>query len=121
MKSEYCHESALRLVLHTLATSAARYGRYITPLLSLSIDFYVRVFVRIDTSPMETKRVLTWVPSLALLVSILMELCQKKLHNLFVQFMSKLLRTASGSGCGEETRKVGTRQLPVQDANEHRS
>ncbi|KAH6918541.1 guanine-N2--methyltransferase [Coprinopsis sp. MPI-PUGE-AT-0042] len=59
MKSEYCHESALRLVLHTLATSAARYGRYITPLLSLSIDFYVRVFVRVDTSPMETKKTLT--------------------------------------------------------------
>ncbi|KAG8892504.1 RNA methyltransferase tRNA(m5U54)methyltransferase, partial [Tulasnella sp. 403] len=34
MKAEYCHEAALRLVLHTISTSAARYGRYITPLLS---------------------------------------------------------------------------------------
>ncbi|EAU88621.2 tRNA (guanine-N2-)-methyltransferase [Coprinopsis cinerea okayama7 len=59
LKAEYCHEAALRLVLHSIATSAARYGRYITPLLSLSIDFYVRVFVRVDTSPMEVKKLLT--------------------------------------------------------------
>ncbi|RPD66222.1 N2,N2-dimethylguanosine tRNA methyltransferase [Lentinus tigrinus ALCF2SS1-6] len=57
VKAEYCHEAALRLVLHTLATSAARYGRYIYPLLSLSIDFYVRLFVRVHTSPIDVKRV----------------------------------------------------------------
>lgn len=48
---------ALRLVLHTLATSAARYGRYIEPLLSLSIDFYVRLFVRVHSSPIDVKKV----------------------------------------------------------------
>lgn len=58
-KAEYCHEVALRLVLHTLATSAARYGRYIQPLLSLSIDFYVRLFVRVRSSPMEVKKIFT--------------------------------------------------------------
>ncbi|KAF8744516.1 tRNA methyltransferase, partial [Rhizoctonia solani] len=47
---------ALRLVLHTLATSAARYGRYITPLVSLSIDFYVRVFVQVRSAPIEVKK-----------------------------------------------------------------
>lgn len=47
---------ALRLVLHSLATSAARYGRYIEPLLSLSIDFYVRIFVRVRSSPIEVKK-----------------------------------------------------------------
>ncbi|KAI0780845.1 N2,N2-dimethylguanosine tRNA methyltransferase [Trametes elegans] len=57
VKGEYCHEAALRLVLHTLATSAARYGRYVQPLLSLSIDFYVRLFVRVFTSPIEVKKV----------------------------------------------------------------
>ncbi|KAI0709326.1 N2,N2-dimethylguanosine tRNA methyltransferase [Earliella scabrosa] len=57
VKAEYCHEAALRLVLHTLATSAARYGRYIQPLLSLSIDFYVRLFVRVHTAPIDVKRV----------------------------------------------------------------
>ncbi|KAI0703622.1 N2,N2-dimethylguanosine tRNA methyltransferase [Cytidiella melzeri] len=56
VKTEYCHESALRLVLHTISTSAARYGRYIQPLLSLSIDFYVRLFIRVSTSPIEVKR-----------------------------------------------------------------
>ncbi|KAF7294912.1 tRNA (guanine(26)-N(2))-dimethyltransferase [Mycena indigotica] len=56
-KSEYCHEAqALRLVLHTVSTSAARYGRFIEPLLCLSIDFYVRLFIRVRTSPIEVKR-----------------------------------------------------------------
>ncbi|TDL24799.1 N2,N2-dimethylguanosine tRNA methyltransferase [Rickenella mellea] len=55
-KAEYCHEVALRLVLHTISTSAARYGRYIHPLLSLSIDFYVRLFVRVQTAPVEVKK-----------------------------------------------------------------
>ncbi|WVQ99259.1 N2,N2-dimethylguanosine tRNA methyltransferase [Kwoniella sp. CBS 9459] len=54
--AEYTHEAALRLVLHSLATCAARYGRYITPLLSFSIDFYVRLFIRVDTRPEQVKR-----------------------------------------------------------------
>lgn len=53
--AEYTHEAALRLVMHSLASVAARYGRYITPLLSFSIDFYVRLFVRIDTRPEQVK------------------------------------------------------------------
>ncbi|KAI0006165.1 tRNA methyltransferase [Russula compacta] len=57
VKAEYSHEAALRLVLHTISTSAARYGRYIQPLLSLSIDFYVRLFVRVQTAPIEVKKV----------------------------------------------------------------
>ncbi|EJU05611.1 N2-dimethylguanosine tRNA methyltransferase [Dacryopinax primogenitus] len=56
VRAEYCHEAALRLVLHAISTSAARYGRTITPLVGLSIDFYVRVFVRIRTSPLEVKQ-----------------------------------------------------------------
>lgn len=56
VRGEYCHESSLRLVLSSIATAAARYGRFITPLLSLSIDFYVRLFIRIKTSPIEVKR-----------------------------------------------------------------
>ncbi|KAH7103878.1 N2,N2-dimethylguanosine tRNA methyltransferase [Auriculariales sp. MPI-PUGE-AT-0066] len=57
LRGEYCHEAALRLVLHSLSTSAARYGRYITPLLSLSIDFYVRIFVRVQTGQRQVKNV----------------------------------------------------------------
>ncbi|KAF5380997.1 hypothetical protein D9615_003984 [Tricholomella constricta] len=59
VKAEYCHEAALRLVLHTLSTSASRYGRYIEPLVSLSIDFYVRIFVRVKSAPLEVKKALT--------------------------------------------------------------
>ncbi|KAF8636686.1 hypothetical protein AX17_003491 [Amanita inopinata Kibby_2008] len=59
LKAEYCHEAALRLVLHAISTTASRYGRYIQPLLSLSIDFYVRVFVRVQSSPVEVKKALT--------------------------------------------------------------
>lgn len=55
-KAEYRHEAALRILLNTLSTSAGRYGRFITPLLSLSIDFYIRCFVRIDSSLERVKR-----------------------------------------------------------------
>lgn len=53
--SDACHEAALRLVLNLVATSAARYGKAIEPLLCLSIDFYVRCFIRIRQSPAMVK------------------------------------------------------------------
>lgn len=56
LKAGYVHELALRLVLHAFATTAARYGREVTPLLSCSIDFYVRLFVRVSDSPARAKR-----------------------------------------------------------------
>ncbi|KAI0065367.1 N2 N2-dimethylguanosine tRNA methyltransferase [Artomyces pyxidatus] len=56
VKAEYSHEVALRLVLNTIATSAARYGRFIQPMISLSIDFYVRLFVKVQTAPFEVKK-----------------------------------------------------------------
>jgi tRNA (guanine26-N2/guanine27-N2)-dimethyltransferase len=56
--AEYSHEVALRLVLNSLAQAAARYGRTITPLLSFSIDFYVRLFVRVDTKASDVKKLL---------------------------------------------------------------
>ena len=37
-----------RILLQCLEAHATRYGRYIQPLLSLSIDFYARVFVRVS-------------------------------------------------------------------------
>lgn len=46
---------ALRIVLRSLESHANRYGRYIVPLLSLSIDFYVRLFVQVFTSPSKVK------------------------------------------------------------------
>eukprot|EP00794_Sanderia_malayensis_P005618 gene5617-6309_t len=56
LRSKNCHEMALRLVLGSLDSHAARYKRYIVPMLSVSIDFYIRVFVRVFTSAMEVKR-----------------------------------------------------------------
>ncbi|XP_011497883.1 PREDICTED: probable tRNA (guanine(26)-N(2))-dimethyltransferase [Ceratosolen solmsi marchali] len=50
MKFKACHEMALRILLQNIASHAARYGRVITPLLSISADFYIRVFVKIRTS-----------------------------------------------------------------------
>lgn len=54
-KGSHSHEAGLRLILHGLAACAARYGSSIEPLLSLSIDFYARVFVRVHHSPAEVK------------------------------------------------------------------
>lgn len=47
----FCHELGIRLLLHTVATCAGRYKRIIEPLLCCSIDYYVRIFVRIRTKP----------------------------------------------------------------------
>eukprot|EP00927_Polykrikos_kofoidii_P084115 TRINITY_DN8784_c0_g1_i1.p1 TRINITY_DN8784_c0_g1~~TRINITY_DN8784_c0_g1_i1.p1 ORF type:complete len:611 (-),score=100.53 TRINITY_DN8784_c0_g1_i1:207-2039(-) len=55
LKSSYVHEMSLRLVLHAIATTAAKYGREAQPLMSVSIDFYVRIFVRIWASPARAK------------------------------------------------------------------
>ena len=54
-KGPQSHEAGLRLILHSLAMSAARYGIAIEPLLCLSIDFYARVFVRVRRSAAEVK------------------------------------------------------------------
>ncbi|KAB8256584.1 S-adenosyl-L-methionine-dependent methyltransferase [Aspergillus pseudonomiae] len=54
-KGTHSHEGGLRLILHALAGSAAKYGLAIEPLLSLSIDFYARVFVRVHRSPADVK------------------------------------------------------------------
>jgi tRNA (guanine26-N2/guanine27-N2)-dimethyltransferase len=44
---KYLQELAIRILLYTLAVSAARYGRTIKPILSVGMDFYIRVFVEI--------------------------------------------------------------------------
>lgn len=55
IKGWHCHEAGLRLILNGISTSAARYGLTIEPLLSLSIDFYARVFVKITKSAAAVK------------------------------------------------------------------
>lgn len=55
LKSKSCHEIAIRIVLQCLESHATRSSRYIQPILSLSIDFYVRVFVRVHTGQAKCK------------------------------------------------------------------
>ncbi|XP_052205235.1 probable tRNA (guanine(26)-N(2))-dimethyltransferase 2 isoform X2 [Diospyros lotus] len=50
LRGKYCHEMALRILLACIESHANRYKRYIIPVLSVQMDFYVRVFVRIYTS-----------------------------------------------------------------------
>jgi tRNA (guanine26-N2/guanine27-N2)-dimethyltransferase len=52
----FCVFQALRLLLGCMQTHASRFKRYIVPLVSLSIDFYIRVFVRVYTSAQIVKR-----------------------------------------------------------------
>ncbi|XP_044134865.1 tRNA (guanine(26)-N(2))-dimethyltransferase isoform X1 [Bufo gargarizans] len=55
LKSKFCHEMALRILLHSLDLRANCYQRYIVPLLSISADFYIRVFVRVFTGQAKVK------------------------------------------------------------------
>ena len=45
--AKYLQELALRILLHSIAMSAAKYGRTLRPILSVGMNFYVRVFVEI--------------------------------------------------------------------------
>lgn len=52
-KGRYMHEMSVRLVLAAIEAQANRYKRYIQPVLGVAVDFYLRVFVRVYTSPAE--------------------------------------------------------------------
>jgi tRNA (guanine26-N2/guanine27-N2)-dimethyltransferase len=55
-KARYHHEMSLRILLHAIDACANKYKRHIVPWLSLSVDYYVRVFVRVFESPAEVKK-----------------------------------------------------------------
>jgi tRNA (guanine26-N2/guanine27-N2)-dimethyltransferase len=54
-RSGYLQEMALRILLYSIATTAAKYGRSIRPILSVGMDFYVRVWVEIEDSKADVK------------------------------------------------------------------
>lgn len=56
MKLDANHEAGIRLILSSIANVAAKHKKAIEPVLSLSIDYYFRVFVRITTSPIQVKQ-----------------------------------------------------------------
>lgn len=58
LRTEYCHEVAVRLCFHALVTTAAKYDITIAPLLSYSIDHYVRIYARLQKGALKTDRAL---------------------------------------------------------------
>ncbi|KAK7195190.1 N(2), N(2)-dimethylguanosine tRNA methyltransferase [Novymonas esmeraldas] len=54
-KASHCHEAAVRTLLACIERVANKHKKYIVPLLSLHIDFYVRCFLRVYTQPAEVK------------------------------------------------------------------
>ena len=55
----YCHEQALRIVLFTINTIANRHSKQIEPLVSLTVDFYIRLFIKVRESPSECHKSLS--------------------------------------------------------------
>ncbi|KAG2382245.1 hypothetical protein C9374_005447 [Naegleria lovaniensis] len=56
-KLKACHEQGLRMLISSVQNSASRYKRYVVPVLSLSVDFYVRVFLRVYSSSEKVKNI----------------------------------------------------------------
>lgn len=54
-KTNYCHEMAKRIALHSISISAAKYKKTIVPLLSFNAEFYIRLFILIKDSPEDCK------------------------------------------------------------------
>nr|XP_036583188.1 N2,N2-dimethylguanosine tRNA methyltransferase [Colletotrichum truncatum]KAF6792164.1 N2,N2-dimethylguanosine tRNA methyltransferase [Colletotrichum truncatum] len=50
IKGLHSHEVGLRIIIHALASAAAKYGLTVEPQLSLSIDFYCRIFLKVRKS-----------------------------------------------------------------------
>lgn len=107
LKAEYSHEVALRLVLHAISMAAGRYGRFIEPMLSLSIDFYLRVFVRVWTRPETVKQNAS--------KTGLVYACSK-CSNFHIQPMGRCTESAS-SKTGHTTYKFGSASGPPTDTH----
>ncbi|KAI5966864.1 TRM1 [Candida pseudojiufengensis] len=55
INNETNHEIGIRLILNLVASTAAKYKKSIEPLMSLSIDYYFRCWIKIKTSPIKVK------------------------------------------------------------------
>jgi len=55
LKARYLHEMSLRLLYNAVASCAARHQRYVEPLISCSVDFYVRIFFRVHEGATQAK------------------------------------------------------------------
>lgn len=54
-RAKYCHEQAVRILLGSIDAAAGKYKRHIVPVMSVSVDFYIRCFVRVYTSAQQAK------------------------------------------------------------------
>jgi tRNA (guanine26-N2/guanine27-N2)-dimethyltransferase len=54
-KAKHCHEFGLRILLYQLNATANKYQLAVIPLVSLSVDFYIRVFVKVINSATAAK------------------------------------------------------------------
>jgi tRNA (guanine26-N2/guanine27-N2)-dimethyltransferase len=55
LRTPSCHEMALRILLQSINSHAVRYSKYILPVVSLSIDFYFRLFVLVFDGQLQAK------------------------------------------------------------------
>ena len=51
--ARYIHENGLRLLIRSVGDAAARHGKIAKPILSLSIDYYLRVFFSVENRKKE--------------------------------------------------------------------
>jgi tRNA (guanine26-N2/guanine27-N2)-dimethyltransferase len=58
LRTEYCHELAVRLCFNTLISTAAKYDIAIYPLLSYSADHYIRLYARLESGALKVDEVL---------------------------------------------------------------
>ena len=89
--SSYTHELALRILLHSIQSTAAKYRRGIEVLMSCHIDYYVRVFVVVRHSATLMKEASSKTAMLNACV-----VC----GSFKVQPLGKLIKTAKGSKYG---------------------
>lgn len=101
------HESALRLVLGMISRTAAKYKKYIEPQLSLSIDFYVRLFIRVRTSPIKVKELAS-----ETMITYLCSGCSST-HN---QYLGKVVENPNGK-TKQNNKKYGLAKGPPIGSN----
>ncbi|MHA1264862.1 MAG: tRNA (guanine(10)-N(2))-dimethyltransferase [Candidatus Helarchaeota archaeon] len=58
LRTEYCHELAIRLCLNTLITTAARYEISATPIFCYSSDHYIRIYAELQAGALKADALL---------------------------------------------------------------
>ncbi|KAF8822808.1 putative tRna (guanine(26)-N(2))-dimethyltransferase [Cardiosporidium cionae] len=106
-KARYTHEISLRLLMHAVSMSAAKYKRSVIPLACISCDFYVRLFVKIVKCASGCKKIPTNTAMAYQCVScdsfhvIPMGTINRRNENAFVKYKASQLPVNVGSQCKE--------------------